>query len=69
MEKKAPIQQQFLLVIILMLLYAILTKLPFAEAKVAGTINGKKIIKIFLGLAFVVGTWWIYFTQKPKKDA
>ena len=63
LKKQAPVKQLFLLVFSLMLVYQILTRIPYFPEEVIG-FGFQKIVKIFIGLLFCLGSLIIYTRQK-----
>lgn len=63
LKKQAPVQQLFLLVFILMILYRAIIHLPFFPEEIYSFGFGK-LVKIFIGLMFCIGSLIIYRRQK-----
>lgn len=63
LRKRAPVQQVFILVFILMIFYQLMTRIPFLPEMVFG-LSFTKIMKILCGLAFSLGVLLIYTLHK-----
>ena len=63
LRKQAPVKQLFLLVFSLMVVYQILTRIPIFPEEVYG-FGFQKLIKIFIGLLFAIGSLLIYTRHK-----
>jgi len=62
---KSKSQLIFLLGLGLMVAFRIISKIPFFESEVAG-FDGGKLLKIIVGLVFVVSTFLIYKKSKNQ---
>lgn len=62
---KSKVQQLFILGLGLMLLFRIISKIPLFEGEIAG-FDGGKILKIIVGLAFIVTAFLIYNNSKNQ---
>lgn len=62
---KSKAQQIFILGLGLMLLFRIISKIPLFEGEIAG-FDGGKLLKIIVGVVFIVTTFLIY--KKSKKQ-
>lgn len=63
LRKQAPVKQLFLLVFTLMLVYQIFTRIPFFPEEIYG-FGFRKLVKIFVGLLFAIGSLFIYTRHK-----
>jgi hypothetical protein len=63
LKRQAPVKLLFLLVFTLMVIYQIITRIPFFPEEIYG-FGFQKMVKIFIGLLFSLGSLIIYTRQK-----